>query len=311
MYKNTTSISAMLLWLTCVIVMVAVDDVVAESFPWVPGQTMIGKMSRVEARHEDTLLDIARRHGLGVEEIVSANPEVNRWLPGKGTPVFLPTQFILPSVPHRGIILNIPEMRMYYFPPKKPETVVSYPLGVGKEGWRTPYIRTKIISKRAFPDWYPPESIRKEHAAAGDPLPRVVKAGPDNPLGDYAMRLGQPEYLIHGTNKPWGVGMRVSHGCIRLYPEDIEELFQHVSVNTAVNIINQPYKVGLDDDLVFLEAHTWLNEDVKEYKGNVESVFKKLQELLSGVEYHIDWELVEQVIEQRAGYPVIVGFVAP
>ena len=147
----------------------------------------------------------------------------------------VPSQFVLPVAPRDGIVLNVPEMRLYYYLPKKknqPREVITYPLGVGREGWNTPYITTNIVEKKASPNWYPP-------------LPEIVKAGPDNPLGDFAMRLGQRDYLIHGTNKPYGVGMRVSHGCIRLFPEDIEALFEKVALKTPVRIINQPYKIGV------------------------------------------------------------------
>ena len=200
------------------------------------GDSLIGEVDFTEASAKDTLLDIARRHGFGYQDMKLINPDVDMWLPGEGQKVVLPSQFILPVAPREGLILNIPEMRLYYYPAKekgKPREVITYPLGVGREGWSTPYISTKIIEKKANPNWYPPESIRQEHEEAGDPLPKIVKAGPDNPLGAYAMRLGLPEYLIHGTNRPFGVGMRVSHGCIRLYPEDIEALFSLVKLKNA------------------------------------------------------------------------------
>ncbi len=276
-----------------------------------PHHTLIGELTRVRARHEDTLLDIGRRHGLGVEEISLANPELDRWLPGADAVVLIPGQFLLPQAPRSGIVLNVPEMRLYYFPPDQPNVVSSYPLGVGRQGWRTPYIRTRIIGKKAFPNWYPPESIREEHEAAGDPLPRVVKAGPDNPLGDYALRLGQPDYLIHGTNRPWGVGMRVSHGCIRLYPEDIESLFAKVELNTPVNIINQPYKVGVHEGVIYLEAHTWLQEDDHRFRNNVAVVLEQLEAVSGNREYELDWSLVEEMISRPNGYPGVVGFLLP
>ena len=227
-----------------------------------PGDDVVGAITVVTARHEDTLLDIARRHGLGYEDIVRANPEVDTWLPGEGTEVVLPTRFVLPPGPRRGIILNLAEYRLYYFPkPKDGErgVVMTYPISIGRMDWETPLGRTTIIQKVTNPAWYPPASIRAEHAADGNPLPRIVPAGPQNPLGKHAMRLGLPGYLIHGTNRPAGVGMRVTHGCVRMYPEDIGFLFGQVAVNMPVRIINEPVKLGWDGDMLVMEAHRVLD----------------------------------------------------
>ena len=194
--------------------------------------TVIGSTKIIYADERDTLLDIARNHGFGYQDMKLANVNVDTWLPDDGQEVVLPSQFILPVASMDGIVLNVPEMRLYYYPPKekgKLQEVFTYPLGVGREGWNTPYIKTIIVEKKVNPNWYPPKSILKEHEEAGDPLPKIVKPGPENPLGNYAMRLGRRDYLIHGTNKPNGIGMRISHGCIRLYPEDIKELFSKVS----------------------------------------------------------------------------------
>jgi L,D-transpeptidase ErfK/SrfK len=227
-----------------------------------PGNDVVGAITVVTARHEDTLLDIARRHGLGYEDIVRANPEVDTWLPGEGTEVVLPTRFVLPPGPRRGIILNLAEYRLYYFPkPKDGErgVVMTYPISIGRMDWETPLGKTTIIQKVTNPAWYPPASIRAEHAADGNPLPRIVPAGPQNPLGKHAMRLGLPGYLIHGTNRPAGVGMRVTHGCVRMYPEDIGFLFGQVAVNMPVRIINEPVKLGWDGDMLVMEAHRVLD----------------------------------------------------
>ena len=231
----------------------------AEVFELPPaGHDVVGALGTVIARHDDTLLDIARRHGLGYEDIVRANPEVDTWLPGEGTEVVLPTRFVLPPGPRRGVVLNLAEYRLYYFPePKAGEraVVMTYPISIGRMDWATPLGRTSVVSKVRNPSWYVPESIRAEHAAEGDPLPRVVPPGPKNPLGKHAMRLGLPGYLIHGTNRPAGVGMRVTHGCIRMFPEDIGFLFEQIPVNTPVRIINEPVKVGWDGDELVVEAH--------------------------------------------------------
>ena len=229
------------------------------------GQELIGETQLIFARYENTFSAIGRQYNLGYEEMRSANPCVDQWLPGEGTPIYLPTQSILPEGPREGIVVNVPAMRLYYFTTEKGTTekgtiekaaaqgapailrVTSHPIGIGVEGWATPFGEAKVTQKVKDPIWYVPASIRKEHADRGDPLPSVVKAGPDNPLGAYALTLSLPSYLIHGTNKPAGVGMRSSHGCIRLYPEDIEALFSRVPRGTAVRIVNQPVLAGWRD----------------------------------------------------------------
>lgn len=278
------------------------------------GATLIGEIVTTEAGERDTLLDIARLYGFGYQDMKLVNPELDTWLPGAGQQVILPAQFVLPAARQEGIVLNIPEMRLYYYPPPakgQPREVLTYPLGIGREGWATPYIATRIIEKKVRPNWYPPESIRREHAEAGDPLPKVVRPGPDNPLGDYAMRLGRPEYLIHGTNKPYGIGMRVSHGCIRLYPEDIEALFAEVTLKTPVNIINQPYKIGVKDEVIYLEAHPFLREDSEQYENNLTSVVSLLIKMAGGRDYELDWDKAHEVINRPTGLPVAIGMFLP
>ena len=226
-----------------------------------PGHDVIGALVTVKARHDDTLLDIARRHGLGYEDIVRANPDVDTWLPGEGTDVVLPTRYVLPPGPRRGVVLNLAEYRLYYFPEPaagEPAVVMTYPISIGRMDWATPLGRTSVVAKARNPSWYVPDSIRAEHAEAGDPLPRIVPPGPDNPLGKHAMRLGLPGYLIHGTNRPAGVGMRVTHGCIRMFPEDIGFLFEKLPLKTPVRIINEPVKVGWAGEQLFVEVHRTL-----------------------------------------------------
>jgi L,D-transpeptidase ErfK/SrfK len=231
----------------------------AATYPLPPeGEDVIGAVSTVVAVYEDTLVDLARLHEVGYEEIVRANPDVNVWVPGEGTEIVIPTQHVLPSGPRRGIVLNLAEYRMYYFPePKEGETpvVMTYPMSIGRVDWETPLGYTRVTQKVVNPSWYPPKSVRAEHAADGDPLPAVVPPGPDNPLGKHAMRLSIPGYLIHGTNKPGGVGMRVTHGCLRMFPENIKELFPLVPVDTPVRIVNEPVKIGWSGDTLVLEVH--------------------------------------------------------
>lgn len=234
--------------LTTFFVFALPGTVQAEQFELPPdGNDVIGAVTIITARADDTLLDIARRHGLGYEDIVRANPDVDAWLPGEGTEVLLPTRYVLPPGSRRGVVLNLAEYRMYYFPKPKdgePAVVMTFPMSIGRMDWETPLGMARVVSKVTNPSWYPPESVRAEHAADGDPLPRMVPPGPKNPLGEFAMRLSIPGYLIHGTNRPAGVGMRVTHGCIRMFPEDIQFLFDQISVDTPVRIINEPVKVG-------------------------------------------------------------------
>lgn len=210
---------------------------------------MIGKSYTVEARHQDTLMDLAREHNLGYQEIVRANPDVSIWLPGEGTEVVIPRRFILPQEERRGIVINLAEMRLYYYPEPRegePAMVETYPIGIGREGFDTPLGVTETTMSIKDPAWYPPESVQREAEARGETAPRVVPPGPDNPLGQHAILLGMPGYLIHGTNRPDGIGMRASRGCIRMFPEDVASIFGRVPVGTKVNIIDAPVKLGFD-----------------------------------------------------------------
>ena len=209
--------------------------------------SVVGDPGVVVTRAQDTLLDIARLHGLGYNEIAAANPAIDPWVPGEATGVFVPTQFVLPPGPREGMVINLAQMRLFYFPPPQPgepARVVTYPIGIGDDVAPTPVGATRIARKAVDPAWHPPDSIRKRRAEEGEILPAVVAPGPDNPLGSRALYLGLPGYLIHGTNRPWGIGMRVSNGCIRLYPEDIEALYAQVPIGTPVRIVYEPYLFG-------------------------------------------------------------------
>lgn len=302
----------------------------AEQFELPPDDNdVVGALTVVAARADETLLDLARRHGLGYEDIVRANPEVDTWLPGEGTEVLLPTRYVLPPGPRKGVILNLAEYRMYYFPEPKegePAIVMTYPMSIGRMDWETPLGLTRIISKVRSPTWYPPESVRAEHAADGDPLPRIVPPGPKNPLGAFAMRLGLPGYLIHSTNRPAGVGMRVTHGCIRMFPEDIRFLFDQVSVNTPVRIINEPVKVGWHGDELVMEVHRAL--EIVPFETDSGEITNEVlpEDLLVQPERNIltalteqfvaatntragelDWERAEDLLERADGIPMPVG----
>jgi L,D-transpeptidase ErfK/SrfK len=235
---------------------------------------VIGAPQVIEARDEDTLSDIARRFNVGYEEIVSANPGVDPWLPKAGTPIVVPTQFVLPDAPRRGIVVNLAAMRLFYFPkPRKgePQRVITHPLGIGRVEWKTPEGTTKVVAKKAAPAWIPTPSIHKEHAANGDPLPKVVPPGPDNPMGSHVLRLGWPAYAIHGTNKPPSIGLRGSHGCLRLYPEDIVNLFHEVPVGTPVTVVNQPQLFGWREEQLFFQAYPVLEDDKRNHAKRIDA----------------------------------------
>lgn len=277
-----------------------------------PGEDLVGAEQMVLARHEDTLVDIARRHDLGFEEIVIANAGVDTWLPGAGTPVVLPQRFILPPGSREGIVINVAEMRLYYFPKVKKDemaTVETYPISIGRSDWSTPLVTTRVVRKAKDPVWYPPASLKAERRQQGDPpLEDVYKAGPDNPLGQYALYLGVPSYLIHGTNRAFGIGMQVTHGCMRLYPEDIERLFERVPVGTSVRIINKPYKVGWHEGVLYVEVHPWLEGTPVGLVRN-KALLPELVEQSLGIylDYPVDWQAVELAQIETHGMPVVVG----
>ena len=221
------------------------------------GAGVIGRMENHVVEQGETMANIAKQYDVGMLALMAANKGVDPFLPKEGHVLTIPTQLILPDVPHKGIVINLAELRLYYFPAKE-NVVHVFPVGIGRIGRDTPEMTTSISQKRPNPTWTPPSSIRAEYKAKGIDLPAVVPAGPDNPLGMFALRLayGHGEYLIHGTNKDFGIGMRVSAGCIRMDPNDIEWLFDKVRRGEKVKIINQPVKVTLEPDRsVFVEAH--------------------------------------------------------
>lgn len=278
------------------------------------GPQVLGQSEVIHTRYEDTLIDLAREYGVGYPEILRVNPGVDPWLPGAGTRVVIPGRYILPDVQRKGIVVNVPEHRLYYFPKHKrgeKPVVITYPASIGKVNWQTPTGLTYISRKIPHPAWYPPASIRKEHAAEGDPLPRVVPAGPDNPLGQYALRLALPgSYLIHGTNNPRAVGLAVTHGCIRLYPEDIKALFHMVPVHTQVRIINQPVKVAFVDGELLLEVHQPVDSHGAATQPSLEEVETLIHKAVGDATVAIDWPQVRQALQAESGVPVTVGLQA-
>ncbi len=276
------------------------------------GDDLVGENRAVIAQAEDTLLDIARRYDLGFNEIAAANPGVDPWLPKAGTRITVPTRFVLPHGAREGIVLNLPEMRLYYYPQVergRAPAVMTFPIGVGREGWLTPLGLTGVVGKVTNPAWVVPASIQAEHAADGDPLPKVVPPGPDNPLGEFALRLGFPGYLIHGTNKAYSVGMRTSHGCIRMYPEDIAELYGRVAVGTPVRVVNQPYKSGRAGGVLYLEAHAPLREADTPPVENLTPAIGALMGGAIGVLAEPAWERVRAIASRHDGIPAPIDAV--
>jgi L,D-transpeptidase ErfK/SrfK len=279
---------------------------------------LVGYVQKVTVGKDDTLPDIARRFDVGYEEILLANPGVDPWLPGAGREVVVPTQFVLPAAPHEGVVVNVAAMRIFYYPPHKkgePQMVYTHPIGIGRVGWKTPEGTTRIVAREKDPVWVVPESVRKEHAEDGDMLPAVVKAGPDNPLGEYAFRLSWPSYLIHGTNKPYGVGMRSSHGCMRLYPEDIAVFYDLIPIGTKVTVVNQPYAFGWRDGTLYMQAYAVMEDDSRDWDKNRKRLLanlmnpkqrQKIGQRIEGADKDVDWQRVGDLAHSPRAVPVPV-----
>jgi len=279
------------------------------------GSAVIGADITIKTHYSDTLLDIARKYSLGYDEIIRANPGVDMWLPGEGTQIVLPGRRILPPGPRQGVIVNLPEHRMYFFPKATQNgkrVVITYPVSIGKLGRTTPLGQTHVIAKVEHPAWYPPASIRKEHADEGDPLPAVVGPGPDNPLGDFKIRLGfgNGTYEIHGTNNPTAVGLAITHGCIRMYPEDVAELFPQLPVGTAVRLNNDPVKVAWIDGELMLEAHPPVNAQGQSFEPDVDQFSDLLHRAVGETTVAINWDYAREVLRKADGVTATVGLEA-
>ncbi len=271
---------------------------------------VVGEIVLTSTIRTDTIADIARTYSQGYREMRMANPAVDPWLTGEDTEIVIPSQYVLPDAPRDGVVINVPEMRLYYFPRAKKgeqQLVATYPISIGRQDWSTPHGATRVVSKVKDPTWTPPESIRREHAAEGDFLPTVVPAGPQNPLGAYALRLGIEGYLIHGTDKPYGIGMRVTHGCMRLYPEDIARVFHTVPVGTTVRLVNEPYKIGFANSRIYLEVHPHLEEDEAKFKDPFLYVAGLIAKRSAAYEVRLDWQATRAAIYHADGIPRDLG----
>ena len=275
------------------------SSVAAEVYSYSKDTTVIGVTTSYKVKDNESLIEIARKFGIGFNEIADSNPELDPFVPGAGMSVKIPTSWILPDIAlYNGIVINLSELRLYYFLRQRGSmSVMTFPIGIGSEGSDTPVGNFRVIKKIVRPSWYVPESIRKEKPT----LPKVVPPGPDNPLGSHALRLSLGTILIHGTNKPYGVGRRVSHGCIRLYPEDIPKLFQSVPNGVSVTIARQPVKVGTKNNKVYIEVHKDKFLHINYFNETVILLRKK--NLYKGV----DKEKMLSALREKSGIPVDIS----
>jgi len=279
------------------------------------GSTVFGSDLHIKSTRADTLLDIAHRYSIGYEEIIRANPGVDMWLPGEGTDILIPGRRILPPAPREGLVINLPEHRLYYFPKTRRgqrPIVITYPVSIGRMDWHSPLGQTWVVAKQKHPSWHPPESVRREHAANGDPLPRIVPPGPQNPLGAFKMRLavGDGTYEIHGTNNPMAVGMAVTHGCIRMYPEDVAALYPRVPMGTKVWLINEPVKVAYVDGDLLLEVHPPVDSQGQTIAPDLKLLSQRLDRALGKNTAAIHWDFARSALQQATGMPTVVGLQA-
>jgi len=265
-------------------------------------EDVIGQLVVIRLEKGDTLPDIARHFGLGINEIKAANPGVDGWAPESGERIMLPLSFVLPDVLRKGIVINLAAMRLFQFKGDGKSLAVStYPIGIGSTERPSPRGQMYVKGKMNRPTWHVPASIAADHRKKGDPLPAKVPPGPENPLGEYALYLSEPSYLIHGTNKPSSIGLNATNGCIRLYPEDIKKLYKKTPVKTPVNIVNQPYLIGQRNGVVYMEVHaTMVNLDAVE----LEKIYAKLRNIEKKSERTLDLKKVEKALTEARGIPV-------
>jgi len=277
-------------------------------FTLAPAQKVIGEVREYVVQPGEDLNEIARKFDLGYTALAAANPGVDQFAPGVGRRLIIPSLYVLPDAPRQGIVINLAQYRMFYFPPGG-HRVETFPVGLGQIGKTTPLGGTRVVRKEANPTWYPPRSIRSERPE----LPAAIPPGPDNPLGKYALHLGWPRYLIHGTNKPDGVGRNVSHGCIRMYPEDVERLFSELSVGTPVHTVSQMASAGWTGDRLYLKVYPSKTQTEEidtarpvgfEPAPGVRDVVRAAAGRYASA---VDWRAVDKAARERTGAPVIIA----
>jgi L,D-transpeptidase ErfK/SrfK len=278
------------------------QEIERNRFALARGEDVVGRLAVLRVEEGDTLPDVARHFGVGSNAISAANPGVDPWVPEAGERITLPLSFILPDAPRKGLVVNLATMRLFQFKEEGGSLrVTTYPVGVGTSERPTPTGQMHVARKAVRPTWYVPSSIAEDHRKKGSPLPATVPPGPENPLGEYALYLSKSGYLIHGTNKPASVGLNASNGCLRLYPENIEMLYQDTPVNTPVLIVNQPYLMGQRDGVLYLEAHPPMDGAGAKELGNINA---KLKAFESKAVRPLDWDKVRQVQGEARGIPV-------
>lgn len=280
----------------------------ALTFPLRAGSDIVGQVLKIRPQPGDTLGTIAERYDIGYVEMMESNPGLSteQRVP-LSREVLVPAGYVLPSAPRRGVVINLAELRVYFFPSGSGK-VVTFPVGIGREGWGTPVGASYISAKVKNPTWYPTKAVRADAAAQGYYLPPSVPPGPDNPLGKYSLRLGATTYLMHSTNKTEGVGRRSSAGCMRMYPHDAEYLFHNVAIGTPVYVVNQPVKAGWSGNKLYLEAHIPLQEHLRNDGSDTAPIVKEVLRVAKQRTYRIDWEMVKKVATEQSGLPTVVGY---
>lgn len=274
-----------------------------------PGNSVVGKLQWTQSKPGDNFSILGRRYDVGYYELVEANPGVDPDLPNPGTIVVIPTRYVLPNAPRNGLVINLAELRLYYYPSNK-NIVITYPVGIGREGWSTPEGGTTVIGKVVNPTWVVPPDIMADRAAHGIKLPPKVTPGPDDPLGGYALYLGFPGYRIHGTNDPSGIGRRSSSGCIRMLPEDVETLFDFVKTGTRVHVVNDAFKAGWDNGKLYLESHVPLQEQQVKLTDNSALVTEVIAQATAKRRADINWTMANKIAHGLSGMPIPIGVTA-
>lgn len=276
------------------------------------GNDIIGHAFVTRVRSYDSVTKIRHRYDVSLNELVEANPDTNFYRLRVGQKIIIPAEYILPKY-RRGIVINIPELRLFYFTPDG-RYVYTFPVGLGRENWRTPTAAAKVIYKEAYPSWHPPDTIREYYLEkTGEVLPDVVPPGPKNPLGKYALYLSKNGYLIHGTNIPDSVGTFISSGCMRLLDDAIETLYANVGVGTQVHIVHHQVKVGWYGDTLYLESHTPIdsyqeyNQDFGPPELNSMDTENAIYQATAGRPAYVNWNLVNQAVRNHDGVPEPIG----
>lgn len=282
--------------------------VFAKTYDLKEGQSVYGDLEFKVYKGEKDLYELARQYDVAYDVLLAANPGLDKGEIKLGSVIVLPTKFMLPNVRHKGMVVNLAERRLYLFRPKENKVDV-YPVSIGRDGWETPLGKYKIIEKTKDPTWFVPKSLYDDQVAKGVDMPKFIKPGPDNPLGKYSMRLSHPTYLIHGTNDPNRIGRKVTAGCINMYPEDVEALFNHTAIDTPVNLINQPMKLAVQDGQMFVESHKndeeWAVNNFLNPETEVERAMKR---------QYIRWQkqggkndnAIFNLAEKNTGLPLLV-----